>query len=82
MDKQASANDVSQTYHSWIVRCLIVCLPASLLPDGFPLHPHAAFGFGLIGGLVVQYFIPPRGKHFWLLLAAAAVLIAIHVVLK
>jgi len=82
VEKQVSVNDDSMAIVPTIVKCLIIALPSSLLPDRFPLHPHVAFGFGLIGGLIVQHFIPPRGRHLLLLIAVAIVLIAVHTMLK
>jgi len=65
-----------------IVKSLVIVLPASLLPDRFPLHPNWAFGAGLVGGYVIQHFIPPRGRYFWPLLGFVAAVVAIYAYLK
>jgi hypothetical protein len=81
MEKQASTKAVSKASDPWVIKCIVVSLP-SLLPDRFPLHPHVAFGFGLFVCLVVQHFIPPRGRHLGLLFALAAVLVVINVMFQ
>jgi hypothetical protein len=51
---------------------LALGLSASLLPNLFPSHRTVAFGIGLIGGMMAFHFLPPRGRHFWFMLAVGA----------
>ena len=80
-EKQVNSDESSKRDRTWIIRCFIIGL-AAVLPDRFPRHPHLAFGLGLFGALMVAYFIPPRGRHLWLLLAVAGVIVAIDAMTK
>lgn len=64
----------------WILKCGVTVIPASILPRLWTTHPHIAFGIGLILGLTLQHFIPPRGKwvHLFLLIFAAVVVALIE----
>lgn len=58
---------------AWFPKCLTVSVLPVILEDIFPAHPHLTFGAGLVAGVLIQHFIPPRGqmRHLYMLLAVA-----------
>lgn len=61
-----------------IMKCLVAGLPAVALPSIWPQHSHIAFGLGFGAGVLVQHFIPPRGKLRDLLVLLVIVLAATY----
>src|SRR5712664_226475 len=62
------------------VRCLTVSLPPVVLEHIFPTHAHLTFGVGIVAGVLIQHFIPPRGRwrQLYVLLALAIALGLAH----
>jgi hypothetical protein len=54
--------DGGQVILVWIAKCGAVVIPASIVTRVWSAHPHVAFGLGLSAGIVLQHFIPPKGK--------------------
>jgi hypothetical protein len=65
--------DGDQLLLAWIAKPVVLGVAASIVPRVWTSHPHIAFGVGLTVGIVLQHFIPPRGKvgHLCVLLVLA-----------
>lgn len=59
----------------WLSKTLVVAICPALLKQMFPPHSHhLAFGIGLLSGIIIQHFIPPRGTGRVLAFALALAL--------
>lgn len=68
--------NVSTEQMSWgalTAKLVALNLPVFLLAAIVPGHPRLAPGLGILLGVVAQYFVAPRGKHFIGLLVLAVV---------
>jgi hypothetical protein len=65
---------------SALAKGMIVVIPASLLPDWFPHHPHIAFSTALLTGFLLQNFIKPRWWGFLPFLLLSLVLVVLNIV--
>jgi hypothetical protein len=61
---------------NFVMKCVVAALPGSILPKLWPSHINTAFGLGLSAGVLIQHFIPPKGKlsDLFVLLLAAVIL--------
>lgn len=41
---------------------IAVAVPPVILEHIYPAHPDLTFGIGLLGGVIIQHFIAPRGS--------------------
>jgi hypothetical protein len=68
--------DVGQMIMAAIVKGAVVVAPCNILPRIWTAHPHVAFGLGLVVGVTLQHFIPPRGKPWQLCVLLALAVVA------
>jgi hypothetical protein len=78
-ENKADAEQPQKRFGSTFAKVLILTLPPSVLPDRFPGHQHLVFAVTIIGGYLVQHFIPPRGRYFLPLLLLTLVTVALNV---
>jgi hypothetical protein len=71
-----------KTNSDWLPKLLTMCVPPVILEDIFPARPHLMLATGMVAGVLIQHFIPPRGKirHLCMLLAIATALAAINAI--
>jgi hypothetical protein len=71
-----------KTNPAWLSKLLTVAVPPVILEDIFPARPHLMLAAGMVAGILIQHFIPPRGKirHLYMLLAMATALAAINAI--
>ena len=65
-----------------LAKTVVTALPAGILPRLWSAHGNIAFGVGLCAGILLQHFIPPRGKVAHLVLILLAAIVASFVVAK
>jgi hypothetical protein len=72
----------SKTNSDWFPKFLTMCLPPVFLEWVFPARPHLTLGAGMVAGVIIQHFIPPRGqlRHLYMLLALAIALAVVNAV--
>ena len=65
--------DNSNVGAAWLPKVLTMSLTPVALEQFFPGHRHLTFGIGIMAGVLLQNFIPPRGRRrqLYLLLALA-----------
>ena len=47
---------------AWLPKLIVIALSPVVLEHLFPRHPHLTFGIGVTVGVLLQHFVPPRGK--------------------
>lgn len=75
MESRSGDISLARELAAAVVKCMVIVLPALLLPGFFPNRVEGVFALSLVGGYIAQHFIPPRGEHFWALLAVAVFLV-------
>lgn len=65
-----------------LAKCVVTALPAGILPRLWRAHSSIVFGLGLCAGVLLQHFIPPKGKVADLPLILLAAIVAAFVVAK
>jgi hypothetical protein len=65
-----------------LAKCVVTALPAGILPRLWSVHGNIAFGVGLCAGILLQHFIPPRGKVADLVLILLLAIVAAFLVAK
>jgi hypothetical protein len=62
--------------NDWLLKILAIAVPPVILEHILPRCPHLAFALGILGGVLLQHFIPPSGsaRQLSLLFAAATAL--------
>lgn len=66
-----------------VVKVLLAIAPALILQAVFVSHAKLAYFGGLLVGVLLWYFVPPRGnaRHLAILIACAAILGLVRLVL-
>ena len=72
----------SKTDSDWLPKLLTICFPPIMLEWVFPARPHLTLGAGMVAGVLIQHFIPPRGqtRHLYMLLALAIALAVVNAI--
>ena len=71
-----------KTNSDWLAKLLTVCVPPVILEWVFPARPHLTLGAGMVAGVLIQHFIPPKGqtRHLYMLLALAISLAVVNAI--
>lgn len=48
--------------NDWLLKILAIAVPPVILEHIVTRYPHLAFALGIVGGILLQHFIPPRGS--------------------
>ncbi len=68
---------------AWFYKILIMALSPVVLEHIFKGHQRLTFGIGIVGGVLIQHFIPPLGRtrHLYLLLGFSLALALLNALL-
>jgi hypothetical protein len=70
----------TKTSLAWLPKCLAIAVAPVILEHIFPVRPNLTLGVGLVAGVFIQHFIPPRGQicqlYVFLVLATAVAIVA------
>lgn len=69
-----------KTNSAWLPKVLTIAVPPVILEDIFPARAHLMWAAGIVAGILIQHFIPPKGqmRHLYLLLALAIALALVN----